>query len=173
MRQTSLQHLCRDIAARADGTLACALVDLDTGLPLTLEVSPDAPLNAASMELLSAMGVSYFDSAAARDFDDGTTVADEVVQEIQTATDDAYYFMSRVPGTPQELLILVTDRHTTNLGLAWMSMRQALARVQEANAENPPNGEMPGNGRRDVHPPTQSPDRVFAMRARNRRSIWD
>lgn len=173
MRQAGLQHVCRDIVTRADGALGCALVDLETGLPLTVEVRPGAPLNAMSMELLSAMGVSYFDNGSTRDFDDDTADLDDVVQEIQTATEDAYYFMSRVPGNPQELLILVTDPNTTNLGLGWMSMRQALAQVQATNSDNAPNDGTPGNGRRDVPPADQSPDRVFAMRARNRRSIWD
>ena len=172
MRQASLQHVCRDILTRADGALGCALVDLDTGLPLTTEVRPGAPLNATSMELLSAMGVSYFDNGSIRDFDDDTPDLDDV-HEIQTATEDAYYFMARVPGNLHELFILVTDPKTTNLGLGWMAMRQALARVQATNSDNPSNGGTPGSGRREPGPTDQSPDRVFVRRARNRRSIWD
>ena len=169
MRQASLQHVCRDIVTRADGALGCALVDLETGLPLTIEVRPGAPLTATSMELLSAMGVSYFDDGSVRDFDDETSEIDDVVQEIQTSTEDAYYFMARVPGNLQELFILVTDPKTTNLGLGWMAMRQALSGVQATNSDNPSNGGTPGNARRA----DQSPDRVFVRRARNRRSIWD
>ena len=170
MRQASLQHVCRDIVTRADGALGCALVDLETGLPLTIEVRPGAPLNATSMELLSAMGVSYFDNEPVRDFDDEASDLDDVVQEIQTATEDAYYFMARVPGNLHELFILVTDPKTTNLGLGWMAMRQALAQVHATNSDNPTNSGTPGNARR---PTDQSPDRVFVRRARNRRSIWD
>ena len=174
MRQASLQDLCQNIVARVDGALGCALVDLETGLPLTLEIKPGAPLNASSMELLSALGVSYFDRNPSMDLDDGSSEVDDVVQEIQTTTEDAYYFMARVPEQPHELLILITDPKTTNLGLGWMSMRQALEQIQALNADHDAGNGATGHARRvPDQPPQLSQERVFARRARNRRSIWD
>lgn len=162
MRKASLQRACEDIIKDVDGALACALVDIETGLPLAFKVGP-GPLNVGAMELLSAAGVSYFTQG-------GASRGGETVVEIQTTTADAYHFMGRVPGQGNELLILVTDRHTTNLGLGWMSMRQALADVrdidlyvEEAEAAPVPRSEEAAGGA----------DQVFNMRSRQRRSIWD
>ena len=173
MRQASLQNLCDDIVNRVDGAFACVLVDLQTGLPLTMDVKPGAPLGPTSMDLLAALGVSYFDRAAASDYDDDSFEVDDVIQEIQTTTDDAYYFMARVPDVPQEILILVMDPQTTNLGLGWMSMRQALERIRTISAENQHGNDAPGDSRTPYQPPHPSRDRVFARRVGNRRSIWD
>lgn len=173
MMRTGLQHVCKEILDGTDGAIGCALVDLETGLPLTLEVKPGAPLNPVSMELLSAMGVSYFDGGSSLDFNDESSEYDDAVQEIQTTTEDACYFMARVPGSPQELLILVTDPNAINLGLGWMSMRQALAQVQTTNADNGQNGTMRGRQTAPHQMPDQPADQVFARRARTRRSIWD
>lgn len=171
MVRAGFRNVCADILNGTEGALGCALVDLETGLPLTLEVKPGGLLNATSMELLSAMGVSHFDQGGVRDLDDGTSDAADAVQEVQTTTEDAYYFMARVPGNPQELLVLATDPGATNLGLGWLSLRQALARVRAANSDTAADA-PPGSSRRAV-PGDPSQDRVFAMRARNRRSIWD
>lgn len=174
MGRATLQGLCEDIVTQVDGAFGCALVDLETGLPLTFEVKPDAPFGSSSMELLSALGVSYFDRATALDDDDGSSEMDDIVQEVQTTTDDAYYFMGRVAGERKELLILITDPKTTNLGLGWMSMRQALEQLQTLNAnEHPGIGSTASTQPQVPLQPPLPPERVFATRARNRRSIWD
>ena len=174
MGQAGLRHLCADIVNRTDGAFGCALVDLETGLPLASDVKPSAPLGPTSMELLSAIGVSYFDRPQGAHFDDDSTEADDLIQEIQTTTDDAYYFMARVPDAPQEILILVMDPQATNLGLGWMSMRTALAQIRAINAEDGFGNGSPPDARPVPHqPPQAGPDRVFERRTGNRRSIWD
>ena len=167
MIHAGLHSVCADIVSHADGALGCALVDLDTGLPLTIETKPGARLNATSMELLAAMGVSYFDSASSSDSED------DLVQELQTTTDDAFYFMARVPGTLPELLILITDTENTNLGLGWMSMHDALKKLQDLHASE--SGDDPVSGHRARRSPHRlgASDDVFASRTRKRRSIWD
>ena len=169
MKLDSLQDLCEDIVAGVDGAIGCALVDLETGLPLTLKVKTGMPFDPEAMELLSAVGVAYFND----DGDVGEPSVDDAVQEIQTTTEDVYCFMSRVPDEAKELLILVTDRHTTNLGLGWMSIRQALSHIRAANASGDRNG-APGNSQ-PLEPTPRTPtltDDAFAVRSRDRRSIW-
>ena len=168
MKLDSLQDLCEDIVTGVDGAIGCALVDLETGLPLTLKVKTGGRFDREAMELLSAVGVSYFN-----DDGDREPLVDDAVQEIQTTTDDVYCFMSRVPGEAKELLILVTDRHTTNLGLGWMSIRHALSHISAASASGDSNG-APGNSQPlEPTPRTRTPaDDAFAVRSRGRRSIW-
>ena len=169
MRLGSLQDLCEDIVAGVEGALGCALVDLSTGLPLTLKVRNGGLLDSSAMELLAATGVAYFSGSVGANPADA--VPDDEIEEIQTTTDDAYFFMSRVPGGSQELLVLVTDRKSTNLGLGWMSMRQALGHIRTLNAEagNSAAPEAPSSAQ---PPPDPAEDPAFAIRSRNRRSIW-
>ena len=80
--------------------------------------------------------------------------------------------MSRLPGDSGGLLILVTDRKTTNLGLGWMSMRQALRQVEAIDAvDDAPPVPAPVVAK-PVRQPTPSNDTVFPIRSRDRRSIW-
>ena len=139
-----LRDLCDGIVADVDGCLGCAVVDLSTGLPLAMQVVPGTLLNPAAMEVMSAASVDYFrgrtvwqlelamsNDAAGMDSTAG------FVREIQTTTEDTYHFMSVVPGRKDTLLILITDK-TANLGLGWIAMRQALARIAEVDAGDLP-----------------------------------
>ena len=171
MRLGSLQDLCEDIVAGVEGALGCALVDLTTGLPLMLKVRNGGLLDPGAMELLAATGVAYFNGGTGASSADAASGED--IEEIQTTTDDAYFFMSRVPGGSQELLVLVTDRKSTNLGLGWMSMRQALGHIRTLNADSA-SGEEPtvASPTQPTTTPDPSGDPAFAIRSRNRRSIW-
>ena len=131
------QELCDGIVDDVDGALACALVDLGTGLPLASRIVPGGILNPASMEAISAAGAEYFRGRAVRRLEaqmstTGAESRSSFVEEIQTTTEDTYHFMSVVPGHEDTLMILITDK-STNLGLGWISMREALARVRDGD----------------------------------------
>lgn len=139
-----LRDLCDGIVADVDGCLGCAVVDLTTGLPLAMQVVPGTLLSAPAMEVMSAASVDYFRGRTIRQLQHamsgGTPEAaatDGFVREIQTTTEDTYHFMSVVPGREDTLLILITDK-TANLGLGWIAMRQALARIREVDAGDLP-----------------------------------
>lgn len=168
MRLGSLQDLCEDIVTGVEGAVGCALVDLTTGLPLALSVRSSGLLDSNAMELLAASGVAHFNGGTSAA---GDASFDDEVEEIQTTTDVAYVFMSRVPDGARQLLVVVTDRKTTNLGLGWMSMRQALVHIRTLNA-NAAEGEAPTHAPPANPAPDRSDDPAFAMRSRNRRSIW-
>ena len=165
MTQVRLQDICEEIVDEVEGALGCALVSLATGLPLALDVKPASLLNARAMEMISAAGVSYFHGNSAMPLGPDSSAkalghAMDYTQEIQSTTEDTYNFMSLVPGEEQELLILITDRRTTNLGLGWMSMWQALDRVQYANGNDA--AETPGTqatATPDPLPTLQQPSR--------------
>ena len=134
-----LSDLCQNIVVEIDGCLGCAVVDLDTGLPLAMEVVPGSPLNAQAMELISVAGVEHFRGKTVwqmeLEMSGGTGVSQTAfVREIQTTTTDMHHYMSVVPGWESTLLILITAK-AANLGMGWIAMRQALARVGEAREQ--------------------------------------
>ena len=131
-----LDDVCDEIVADVSGCLGCAVVDLDTGLALAMRVVPGTLLSDAAMEVMAAASVDYFRGRTIWQLELAMSghqgaAPGGYVREIQTSTEDTYHFMSVVPGRESTLLILITDR-TANLGLGWISMRQALARLGDA-----------------------------------------
>ena len=131
----NLDDLCRGIVAEVNGCLGCAVVDLDTGLLVAMDVVPGSLLNPEAMEYLSVACVDYFRGRTIwqleLEMSGGAGVSrGGFVQEIQTTTSDMHHFMAVVPGWESTLFILVTDK-TANLGLGWIAMRRALAQIAE------------------------------------------
>ena len=127
----NLQELCEEAIADVDGCLGCALVDLDTGLPLASKVVAGSLLQQGAMELLAAASVDYFRGHMVWQLELAMSAGESAgrfVHDIQTTTEDTYNFMSIVPGRESTLLLLVLDK-AANLGLGWISMRQVLARL--------------------------------------------
>ena len=126
-----LQELCAQTVADVDGCLGCSVVDLETGLPLGIEVAPRSIVGQEAMELMSAAGADYFRGRMVWQLElamTGSQSAASFVQEIQTTTEHTSIFMSVVPGREDTLLVLITDK-AANLGLGRIAMRQALARI--------------------------------------------
>ena len=132
-----LDDLCEETIKEVRGCLGCAAVDLETGLPLAMKVVPGSLLTPSAMEAFAVASVDYFTNRTIWQLElemSGGDAAggppESFVREIQTATEDTYHFMAVVPGWEGTLLILITDK-TTNLGMGWVSMRQALERIGE------------------------------------------
>lgn len=153
-----LQELCEGIVDDVDGALACALVDLGTGLPLASRIVPGGLLNPPSMEAISAAGADYFRGKAMRrlerEMSTGGESQSRFVEEIQTTTEDTYHFMSVVPGRENTLMILITDK-SANLGLGWISMREALARVRDDDGDDSESHFGAASQRRETPPNLQ------------------
>ena len=74
--------------------------------------------------MLCAVGATWFG--------DGVGRASDPVTEMQVTTGGVILFMALVPGDQEELFVLVVDPETTNLGLGWLAMREALGAVRAA-----------------------------------------
>lgn len=157
--------LCDDMLEFIDGAIGFALVDLETGLPLTMDVNPGAPFDSMAMEMLAAVGVSYFTVTASAD--------DDAIQEVQLTTDDAYYFMVRLPAAPNKLMLLAMHPETTNLGLGWMATRQALQRIGSLGNDLRDGNDAALGAASAFERTRPAPERTPARRAGTRRSIWD
>ena len=178
MRQRQLQDICEAIVDDVDGALGCSLVDLATGLPMALDVKPNSMLNATAMEMMSAAGATYFRERLSSPWVPAHQDAGrqpETVQEIQTTTEETYHFMSLVPGEESEMLVLVTERKSTNLGLGWISVRHALRLLTDALNDDGPQSDQEPDAERNPSP-VPAPTRQGAERmnagARGRRTIW-
>ena len=131
----NLQDICEETVADVDGCLGCAVVDLETGLPLAINVAAGSLVGQDAMELLAAASTEYFRGRMVWQLQltiSGGEPAGGFVHEIQTTTEDTYNFMSVVPGRDSTVLVLILDK-TANLGLGRMSMRQVLRRLSESD----------------------------------------
>lgn len=175
VEQAELQILCQEIVDDTAAILGCALVDLHTGLPLAMDVKSNRVLNPQAMELISVAAANWFEEQAAGQAQPDSTVAEDPIQEAQVTTEDAYFYMSVVPEREWELMILVIDPTSTNLGLGWMWLRLALERLQvgdqaEAAVEADPG--QPAQPLASVAQPLDSRPRQRATARRRRRTIW-
>ena len=128
----SLNEICEGLVSDVDDALGCAVVDLSSGL--LMSVAHNVPY----------FTQSYLDAvaAAAVDMFRGKTVGavekllsnqrgvelTQMMQEIQMSTEKTYHFMSVVPGKPNSLVVLITGRKA-NLGMGWSALRNALTTI--------------------------------------------
>ena len=127
-RTMSLQDICEETVDDVEGCLGCAVVDLETGLPLAMDVAGGALVNQDAMELLAAASAEYFRGPMVWQLQLTVSAGEQAadfVHEIQTTTEDTYNFMSVVPGRESTALVLILDK-AANLGLGRISMRQML-----------------------------------------------
>ena len=138
-----LQQVCQGIVGESEGVLACGLVDLDTGLMLAEERSAGAEAEAAGLVRCADL---TFRSPLMEQFVAALPHRRslvEYVQEAQITTANTRQYLSVLPGRPNTVLVLVTNK-AMSIGLGWMTVRQSEARfgpperpreVREVDAE--------------------------------------
>ena len=175
MTQPRLQDVCEQVVDDVDGVVGCAVVDLGTGLPLALDVKSNSVLSTTAMELLAAAGVGYFGGDQARSPDSGGGNPGNAVEDVQITTEEIYGFMSLPAGTEYELVVLVTARESTNLGLGWMALRKALEMVRHAQGNGAASSLPDGEPAPEDTPPLPGYRRPEYATARplGRRAVWD
>ena len=131
-----VQEVCEDVIAAAEGSLACAVVDLTTGTTVAAAYGPETELNANRIGRVSVAVTDMFRGRLIRQFhrawSSGNSAPEHFVREVQMATANSYQFISVVPARMDTLFVLITDR-TVSLGLGWMSVHQALEQLENAD----------------------------------------
>ncbi len=126
---TTLDDVTQDIIDSVDGSLACAVVDISSGL--LLSVAHNVPyftrtyldaVAAAAVDMFRGKNVQSVESLLSSQR--GQTV-EKMIEEIQMTTKNTYHFMTIVPDKPDTLLILITNKKT-NLGMGWASVHKTL-----------------------------------------------
>ena len=132
----NLQDICEETVADMEGCLGCAVVNLESGLPLAIKAASASLVGQDALELLASASVEYFRGRMMWQLQltisSGELGTDNFAYEIQTTTEDTYNFMSVVPGRESTVLVLILDK-ATNLGLARISVRHVLQRVSESD----------------------------------------
>lgn len=131
----SLENVCTEIVHQVNGALGCAVVDLMSGLPLAVHHA--VPYftqtfidNAAAMsvEMFRGRGISTVEQLMSEQRGEECKHA---IEEIQMTTKVTHHFMVQVPGKPNAMALLVTDRKA-NLGSGWSALRGALEKIAPA-----------------------------------------
>jgi hypothetical protein len=129
---SELDAVTQQILYDVDGALGAAIVDLTSGL--LLSVAHGIPyfthsyldaVAAAAVDMVRGKNILAVESLLSSQR--GRKVENSI-QEIQMTTDNTYHFMAVVPGKPNAMLILVTNRKS-NLGLGWLAVRAHLRRL--------------------------------------------
>jgi hypothetical protein len=128
----TLDQITREILATVNGALGCAVVDLPSGM--LLSVAHNVPYftqtfieaaAAASVDIFRGNNILAVESLLSNQ---RGSVLEHAIQEIQMTTNTSFHFMSVVPEKPTALLVLITSR-STSLGMGWASIRVNLPKI--------------------------------------------
>ncbi len=130
----NMNELTQGILADVDGALGVAIVDLSTGL--LLSVAHNVPyftqsyldaVAAAAVDMFRGKGVNGVEKLLGQQR--GVPVTG-TIQEIQMSTEKTFHFMSVVPGKPNSMVVLITSKKA-NLGMGWAALRGALPQIAQ------------------------------------------
>ncbi len=128
----SLDEITKEIITSVDGALGCAVVDLNSGL--LLSVSHNIPyftqtyieaVAAAAVDMFRGRNVQAVESLLSNQR--GVTI-EKTIQEMQMTTTNTFHFMTLVPNKEDALVVLITSKKT-NLGMGWASVRKHLPEI--------------------------------------------
>ncbi len=130
-----LNEICAEVVNEVDDAFACSVVDLNTGL--LLGVSHNIPyFTQTYLDAVAAAAVDMFRGKTITTVEKlltnqrGSEVS-KSIKEVQMTTDKTYHFMAILPGKEDYLVVLVTGRKA-NLGMGWMSLRNAMPKLAES-----------------------------------------
>lgn len=127
-----LDDVVRDVVNSVDGALGCAVVDLSSGL--LLSVAHNVPyftqsyleaVGAAAVDMLRGKNVQAVESLLSAQR--GKTLENSI-QEVQMTTENTLHFMMVSKEKPDALVILITNRKA-NLGMGWAAVRKAMPMI--------------------------------------------
>lgn len=131
---SKLDETLTDITNTIEGSLACAVVDLNTGVLLSVS-SKVSYFSEEFYDVIAAAAVDMFRGKNIRSIESlmshesGREIS-KTVKEVQMSTDRTYHFMTTLPEKRDTILILITDR-SANIGTGWMNLRSIAPKVQE------------------------------------------
>lgn len=126
MAGNDLEALCANVVKNVTGALACAVVDLNNGLLIAAHHNVQyftqtyvEALGAAAVDMVRGRGITNVEELLS------STRGEEVrhtLQEVQMTSKMTHHFMSIIPGKPDCMAVLVTDKKA-NIGQGWSALR--------------------------------------------------
>ena len=128
----TLDEITREILLTVNGALGCAVIDLPSGMLLSISHRVDY-FTQTFVEAAAAAAVDIFRgnnilAVEALLGNQRGKPLENSITEIQMTTNATFHFMSVVPEKPTAALVLVTSR-TTSLGMGWASIRVNLPKI--------------------------------------------
>jgi hypothetical protein len=127
-----LDDITRGVVSDVDGALGCAVIDLTSGL--LLSVSHNIPYFTQSyLEAVAAATVELFrgkniKSVEAMLSSQRGSPIEKMIQEIQMTTENTFHFMSIIKEKPDAVVALICNKKT-NLGMGWSVLRKSLSSI--------------------------------------------
>lgn len=130
----NLNDICNSVLRDVNDSLAMAVVDLNSGL--LLSVAHNVPYFTQSyIDAVAAAAVDMFRGKTVNTVEKllsaqrGKEVMHSI-KEVQMSTEATYHFMSIVPDKPDSLAVLITTKRA-NLGMGWAALRGALPGIKQ------------------------------------------
>ncbi len=122
----NLDDITREIHSTVSGALGCAVVDLSSGLLLSVSHNVSyfsqtfvEAAAAAAVDVFRGKNISAVENLLGNQ---RGKALENSIKEIQMTTESTFHFMSVIPNKPDALLLLVTSKDTS-LGMGWASIR--------------------------------------------------
>lgn len=131
---SKLDEICGQIYSEVDGAIAVAVVDLDSGMPLSV-YHHVGHFDQNYVDLVSAAAVDMFRGKTVSMVEEQLTKqrnksAMHSIQEVQMTTAGTLHFMAVLPEHLHVVAVLVTSKKTST-GMGWASLRRALPSISQ------------------------------------------
>lgn len=128
----SLKSICQALYDEVDGSIAVAIVDLSSGMPLEVyhrvsyfDQDYIDLVSAAAVDMFRGKNVSRVEEKLAQQRNKPVAHS---IQEVQMTTAGTLHFMSVLPEKPDMLALLVTTRKAS-IGMGWSCLRKAVPQI--------------------------------------------
>lgn len=131
---SKLDAICKSIYDDVDGAIAMAIVDLESGMPLS--VYHQVPhFNQDYVDLVSAAAVDMFRGRTVRSVEEQLgkqrgKSAMHSIKEVQMITEGTFHFMVTLPQHSHIVAILITTKKAL-MGMAWTSLKRAINDISD------------------------------------------
>lgn len=128
-----IDDTCKDIVEKVDGSAACGVVDLETGMLLGIynNAQYTQTLNeivaAAAMDLFRGANVGRIEQAVRShrgENEDGS----HYFEDVHVTSRNNFHFMRAIKGG-RAVIVLVTKK-TTNMGMGWAQLKSAIPSIE-------------------------------------------
>jgi CheY-like chemotaxis protein len=133
-RMSKIDDACRDVVHKVDGAVACAVVDLETGMLYglynTANFSPelDEHLARATMDIFRGPTVTRSERMIRAHRGLPEEGGERYFQEIHIASINNYHFAKTVK--KGKAAIMLVTKKTTNVGMGWAMLRSVIPLVE-------------------------------------------
>lgn len=128
-----IDDACKQVVDKVDGSVACGVVDLDTGMLLGIHNSSQytQTLNevvaAATMDVFRGANVSKIEQMVRAHRGESENGA-HYFEEIHITSKSNYHFAKALKDG--KAVIMLVTKKTTNIGMGWASLKQVIPIVE-------------------------------------------